>query len=266
MLLALIVVGKPTFAEAPMDHLTGLKGDYFRYESKQVGRPFHIYVRLPMDYAANPEKRYPVVYLLDGDTLFPILGANHLFLHFDENLPEAIIVGIAYGSFDPAINRRDYDFSAPAADAKPNEGGAPAFQAFLKSELLPEIDAKYRTDPVKRILFGNSRGGYFVLWSAFTDPDLFWGRIVSNPALRPGRELFFAQPTKSTRTDLGLVVSTGTRDRQPSRDNALAFFKAWEEKQDLPWRLNLQSIEGGTHAADATNVYRKAMLWLFAQR
>ena len=101
-LLALIVVGKPTFAEAPIDHLTGLKGDYFRYESKQVGRPFHIYVRLPMDYAANPEKRYPVVYLLDGDTLFPILGANHLFLHFDENLPEAIVVGIAYGSFDPA--------------------------------------------------------------------------------------------------------------------------------------------------------------------
>jgi hypothetical protein len=257
---------QPATAQSPLDHLTGLKGDYFPHESKAVGRPLHIYVRLPMEYAGNPSKKYPVVYLLDGDTLFPILAANHLFLHFDDNLPEAIVVGIAYGSFDPSINRRDYDFSAPAADAKANEGGAPAFHAFLKTELLPAIDAKYRTDPAKRILFGNSRAGYFVLWSAFTDPDLFWGRIVSNPSLRPGRELFFSQPTKGTRNDLGLVVSTGTRDRQPSRDNSLALFKAWEGKQDLPWRLNLQTIDGGTHAADATNVYRKAMLWLFAPR
>lgn len=225
---------QPAAAQSPLDHLTGLNGDYFRHESKEVGRPFHIYVRLPMDYTANPAKKYPVVYLLDGDTLFPILATNHLFLHFDEELPEAIVVGIAYGSFDPAINRRDYDFSAPAPDAKANEGGAPAFHAFLKTELLPIIDAKFRTDPTKRVLFGNSRGGYFVLWSAFTDPDLFWGRIASNPSLDPGRQLFFSPPAKASRSDLGLVFSSGTRDRPKTRDNALAFFKAWEGKRDLP--------------------------------
>jgi uncharacterized protein len=263
---SMMAIAQPTFAATPLDHLTGLNGDYFRHESKEVGRPFHIYVRLPMDYAANPEKKYPVVYLLDGDTLFPILGANHLFLHFDENLPEAIVVGIAYGSFDPAINRRDYDFSAPAVDAKANQGGAPAFHAFVKKELLPTIESRFRTDPERRILYGNSRGGYFVLWSAFTDPDLFWGRIVSNPSLDPGRELFFSQPAKARKKDLGLIFSSGTRDRPLTRNNALAFAEAWQGKDGLPWRLNLQTIEGGTHAADHTNVYRKAMLWLFAER
>jgi uncharacterized protein len=262
----LLAMSQPASAETPLDHLPGMKGDYFKHESSEVGRPFHIYVRLPMDYAQNPDAKYPVVYLLDGDTLFPILATNHLFLHFDEDLPEAIVVGIAYGSFDPAINRRDYDFSAPAADAKANEGGAPAFQAFLKKELLPMIEAKYRTDPERRVLYGNSRGGYFVLWSAFTDPDLFWGHIVSNPSLNPGRELFFRQPAASTKPGLGLVFSSGTRDRPRTREPALAFVKAWEGKTGLPWQLQPIEIEGGTHAADHTNVYRKAMLWLFGPR
>lgn len=267
---ALVLTSGPAIAKepdiGPLAYLTGLKGDYFRHDSAAVGRPFHIYVRLPADYAEHPDAKYPVVYLLDGDTLFPILAPNHLFLHFDENLPEAIIVGIAYGSFDPAINRRDYDFSAPAADAKPNQGGAPAFNRFLKEELFGKIDAAYRTDPARRILFGNSRGGYFVLWSAYTDPDSFWGRIASNPSLDPGRPLFFAAPAKGTRKDLGLVLSSGTRDRPTTRANALELAKALEPQTDLPWTFHMQEIEGGTHAADATNVYRKGMLWLFGQR
>lgn len=85
-------------------------------------------------------KQYLVIYLLDGDSLFPILATNHLFLHYDDKLPEAIIVGIAYGSFDPSINKRGFDFSAPAADANANQGGAPHFQRFLETERLPEID------------------------------------------------------------------------------------------------------------------------------
>ena len=71
---------------------------------------------------------YPVVYLLDGDSLFPMLAANHLFLTYDEQLPEAIVVGIAYGSFDPSINRRDIDFTLP---------GAAAFQVLPQDRAHP---------------------------------------------------------------------------------------------------------------------------------
>lgn len=265
-LTLLLATTQPARADVPLDHLPGLKGDYFRHMSKAVGRPFHIYVRLPPEYADEPTRRYPIVYLLDGDTLFPILATNHRFIHFDENLTEVIVVGIAYGSFDPAINRRDHDFSAPAPDAAANEGGAPKFNAFLKDELLPLIESRFRADPERRILFGNSRGGYFVLWSAFTDPDLFWGRIVSNPSMTPGRDFFFKPPAAAARRDLGLVFSSGSRDRPRTRQNALDFAKAWEGRTDLPWQLRLQTIEGGTHAADATNVYRAGMLWLFGSR
>jgi predicted alpha/beta superfamily hydrolase len=256
----------PSIQQTPLDHLPALKGDYFKLQSRSVGRPYHIYVRLPESYAADPRRRYPVVYLLDGDSLFPMLAVQHLFLGYDEQLPEAIIVGIAYGSFDPAVNRRSVDFQAPAAGVDAEKAGAPAFQQFLRSELLPAVEARYRTDPERRVLVGQSRGGSFVLYSAFTDPDLFWGRIASNPAFDPGRELFLGRPAAASKQGLGLVVTSGSRDRPALRQAALQWFNAWEKRADAPWQIKAHSIEGGTHAADIANAYRVGMLWLHGAR
>ena len=84
-------------ATVPLDYLPALKGDYFPLRSAEAGHPYHIYVRLPEGYDADPSRHYPVVYLLDGDSLFPIVAASHLFLTIDDKIPEAVIVGIAYG-------------------------------------------------------------------------------------------------------------------------------------------------------------------------
>jgi predicted alpha/beta superfamily hydrolase len=216
--------------------------------------------------ATKPERRYPIVYLLDGDSLFPVLAVHHLFLGYDENLPEAIVVGIAYGSFDPAVNHRNIDYTGPAPDVPADKAGAGAFQSFLKAELLPTVEVRYRADPQRRVLVGQSRGGSFVLYSAFSDPDLFWGRIASNPAFDPGRERFFGKAAAAARKDLRLAVLSGSRDRPALREAALQWFKAAERRDDLPWALKTHTIEGGTHAADITNAYRAGMLWLFGKR
>ena len=203
--------------------------------------------------------------MLDGDSLFPILAANHLFLHYDEDLPEAIIVGIAYGGFDRETNKRGFDFSAPAPDARDDQGGAPAFLQFLETELIPEVEGRYSADPLRRVLFGQSRGGYMVLYSAFVDPDLFWGRIASNPVLYPGRERFFGDPAPARRDDLGLVVPSGSRDREVYREPAVEWFEAWADRDDGPWALRTVSIEGATHSANSPDSYRIGMLWLFGR-
>ncbi|MCP1728568.1 putative alpha/beta superfamily hydrolase [Natronospira proteinivora] len=206
-----------------------------------------------------------MVYVLDGDSLFPILAANQLFLEYDEDLPEVIVLGIAYGSFDPSVNKRGYDFSAPAGDAEEGQGGAPAFHEFLESELMPEVEGRYRDDSSRSILFGQSRGGYMVLYSAFTALDLFWGRIASNPSFDPGRERFFSEPAAAARDDLGLVVTSGSRDFPRLREAALDWFKAWEGAEKAPWDIHPVTIDGGTHAADSPNSYREGMLWLFGR-
>jgi uncharacterized protein len=264
-----LAMGSPPLAEAqsavPLDHLPALKGGYFKLDARELGRPFHVYVRTPEAYAAKPDAKFPVVYLLDGDSLFPILAANHLFLNYDEGLPDAVVVGIAYGSFDPAVNKRGTDFTGPAEGVDPARAGAPAFHRFLETELMPEVERRFRVDPERRVLFGQSRGGTFVLYSAFTDPDLFWGRIASNPALDPGRERYFAAPAPAKRRDLGLVYVSGSRDRPDLRAGALEWFAAWRERRDTPWALRTIDLQGGTHAADAPNAYRAGMLWLFGR-
>jgi hypothetical protein len=243
-------------AAAPLDFLPALKGDYFRIDSVGVGRPFHIYVRLPAEF--DPSVKYPVVYVIDGDSLFPLLAAYHLLLNYDEGVPEAIVVGVAYGTFDPnGGNFRSTDYTAGQ--------GAPAFHSFIESELVPEIERRFPADSERRILIGQSRGGHFVLYSAFAHPDFFWARIASNPGLSPDPAVFRAEPAKARRTDLKLFVGSGSRDRPIYRAPVLEWFVDMAERKNLPWRLNAQTLEGETHAAGIVNVYRNAMLWLYAE-
>lgn len=260
-------VARPEPAAAvvtPLDHLPALRGEYFPLQSAATGRTYHIYVRLPEGYDAAAARTYPTIYLLDGDTLFPILAANHLFLTYDDGLPEAIVVGIAYGGFDPAVNRRNIDFQSPGEGVAPDAAGAAAFQRLLKTELIPEIERRHRSDGSRRVLFGQSRGGAFVLYSAVTDPDLFRGRIASNPSITPGIESLLEPAAASTRSDLTLVVTSGTRDRADLQDEAARWLAVWEARPERPWRLFGERIEGGTHAANAPDAYRRGLHRLFS--
>lgn len=268
MLMALTLVATMPTAMAqarvdvPLQYLPALAGDYFPLRSQANGQDYHVYVRLPEGYARHPEKSYPVVYLLDGDSLFPLLAPTHLFLHYDEGLPEAILVGIAYGSFDPPVNRRLIDFSSPGGDTPADEGGAPEFLAFLRDQLLPITEQRYRIDPSRRVLLGQSRAGYFVLWSALQAPDLFWGRIASNPAFTRHREALFAAPTAAESTPKLALVS-GARDEPFRVSNAVEWSTYWQARADKPWELHRFDLPQGTHAASIGEGYRQAMLWLF---
>jgi hypothetical protein len=258
-------VAQGTAAAGPIAYLPALAGDYFPLQSQAAQRLYHVFIRYPENYAAEPDRRYPVVYVLDGDSLFPLLAPQHVFLHYDEGLPEAIVVGVAYGSFAAPANARGYDFSAPASDARADQGGAPAFLRMLETELLPQVEARVRADPARRVLVGQSRSGYFALWSAYAAPDLFWGRIASNPAVTPGRELLFSLPAVAPmRRDLGVVLVSGTRDdSETRREGAREWGARWEQAADAPWSAILIELEGGTHAASIGEAYRAAMLWLF---
>jgi hypothetical protein len=127
LLVAAPAASAPSPAASPLDHLPALKGDYFSIASRATGTTYHIYIRLPLDYAEQPARRYPLITLLDGDSAFPLLAPQHLFMTIDDQTPEAILVGIAYGGFGP-VNRRSHDFGE----------GAPAFQRFLAEERLFE--------------------------------------------------------------------------------------------------------------------------------
>ena len=61
-------------------------------------------------------------------------------------------------------------------------GQGPAYQTYLKTEVLPFIENRFRADSTRRILLGHSYGGLLGAQILFTDPTLFHGYILGSPS------------------------------------------------------------------------------------
>lgn len=245
------------------DFMHGL-GDvrYHRVNSEVIGRGFHIYVRLPEGYEES-DAHYPTIYLLDGGGTFPMLAPYYRILNFGEEVPDMIIVGISYGSdtFEGG-NYRSTDFTAPSVE-RDYWGGAPRFQSYLRDELFPVIESGYRSDPERRVIFGQSIGGQFVLYTAMTDPTLFWGHIASNPALHRNLEFFLeAQADYAEAVQSKLFVGSGTEDDPRFREPAVAWMNHWRATQG-PWQLNAVDLDGHSHMSAPPAAFRQGLRWLF---
>ncbi|MBN1436109.1 MAG: alpha/beta hydrolase [Sedimentisphaerales bacterium] len=149
--------------------------------SSHVGEEYQIYVSLPIRYHSS-SKRYPVLYLLDADHLFPVAQGLVRPLECQEGIPELIVVGIAYGKLIwEGTNPRVRDYSPTFVENyRVPTGGGERFFKFLNEELIPFIDDNYRTQPDDRSIFGHSIGGCFVLYSLFRDDNPFYRHIASS--------------------------------------------------------------------------------------
>lgn len=79
-------------------------------------------------------------------------------------------------------DKRERDYTPPYMgraidDPDSPKGAGDRFLAFLKNELLPDTDRRYRTTPV-RMLMGHSRGGLLAAYSLMAEPGLFQARFV----------------------------------------------------------------------------------------
>ncbi len=282
ILSALAARGAPSgAAEAPLglDHLQGLGEVRYHYLDSQVlGRGFHVFVRLPESYREREADRFPTAYLLDGGITFPLFGAYYRYLSLGERVPDLILVGISYGTGDwRQGNLRGTDFTAPSPERE-HYGGAARFQAALRAELLPLIEGRYRSDAARRIIFGQSLGGQFALFTALTDPQLFWGHIASNPALHRNLDFFLqghavaaAVPTEdpaggrppSARPRV--FVSSAELDDERFRTPAVRWIEHWSGRQEARWDLQTVTLEGHGHFSAAPEAFRRGMAWLFGQ-
>jgi len=251
-------------------NLQGL-GDtrYFQFDSKLLGHRLHIYVRVPESSAQNPDQQYPTVYLLDGGINFPLLSSYYHYLKIAEELPAMIIVGISYGSdtFEGG-NFRSSDFTAPSQERE-WWGKAPAFQSVLKDELLPMIEQNYASNPARRIIFGQSLAGQFVLFSALTQPEMFWGHIASNPALHRNLDYFLGwkgdteMPPEATR----LFISEGEFNDSRFKQPAMEWIDYWSlPERKKPFILQVETLPGHSHLSSVTQAFRQGLLWLFSEK
>lgn len=110
-------------------------------------------------------KKYPVLYILDGQRLFP-LGVSLLksFTQFKQT-PEFIIIGIT--------NKYPNRFGHFIDDEK-------KFLTFIEKDVIPFVDNNFRTSN-ERLLFGWEYGGSFVIQTMLDRPNLFNAYLAASP-------------------------------------------------------------------------------------
>jgi predicted alpha/beta superfamily hydrolase len=125
----------------------GYLGEETVMKSSHLGEDVKLLIYLPYDYS-HSSKKYPVLYLLDGEYFMNQAAAAVQFLsdcpYIRQSLiPQLIVVGIK-------TSDRNRDFTpthVPEYEgmAFPSSGEADTFRRFLKEELMPFIEKEYRT-------------------------------------------------------------------------------------------------------------------------
>lgn len=169
LVLLLLVLKSITATASTVDRME-------RITSAVLGEEREYQVHLPDSYRWAQDRRYPVLYVLDGQTHFFHSAGSVSFLAAEGELPEMIVVALT-----STVRIRDFT-QTDWASHWVGGGGAGNFRRFLSTELIPAIDRNYRTDGF-RILSGHSAGGQFVLYCLTAEPSLFRGYIAISPSL-----------------------------------------------------------------------------------
>ena len=193
--------------------------------SKILQEKRKLWVHLPDSYRqeGSSKRRYPVVYLLDGESHFPsVVGMIHQLSTVNGNTicPEMIVVGI------PNTNRlRDLTptpgggMIPSAADSTrlKNSGGGEKFTAFIEGELIPHIDSLYPTEPYK-VFIGHSLGGLLVINTLIHHPNLFNAYVAIDPSMWWANQqlLHTAQQVIASQRYAGKVLFVGIANTMES--------------------------------------------------
>lgn len=145
-------------------------------------RKRRVWIYLPEDYAYS-RKRYPVIYMHDGQNLFDERTSAYGEWGLDEmmdTLPrrlQRIVVGIDHGGEKRLTEYNPFD-------SRFGKGEGDAYVEFVVTHLKPYIDAHYRTLPQSRYtaIAGSSMGGLISFYAALKYPKVFGAAGVFSPA------------------------------------------------------------------------------------
>lgn len=195
---------------------------YFELYSNYVRARFAIWVTVPPDYATYPDRRYPVIYLMDGNVAVPQIALYQL-LTLDPIYPirPFIHVGVGYvgeeAHYPLAFRARDL---LPPGEHIPtgiseasmqrlvelgildavgvklylhhlHHPAGDQFYAFLSEELHPRLVETYRIETHTAGLFGYSYGGLFATYVALQRSPLFHRIGVGSPGISSQKSKIF---------------------------------------------------------------------------
>ena len=165
----------------------------------QLNRHRRIWIYLPKSYGTMQNRRYPVLYMQDGQNLFNEQTAAFGEWGVDETLDslqqqtgkECIVVGIDNGEEKRLNEYAPYDFNLPSS-AEPIQAEGKQYLTFLVTTLKPYVDDHYRTkkDEQNTFIAGSSMGGLISAYAILVYPEVFSAAGIFSPSLWAAPKLY----------------------------------------------------------------------------
>jgi predicted alpha/beta superfamily hydrolase len=245
--------------------LTGNIKRHRRFPSRILGNRRDVLVYLPPGYRSSPRKRYPVLYLHDGQNVFDAATA---FAGVEWGVDETAERLIGEKLIEPLIvvavanmGERRIDEYAPtrgvidtrAKRKKRSRGLARQYGEFLMEELKPYIDQKYRTKRETEFtgLGGSSLGGLVTLAIGILYPHAFTRLVVMSPSIWwDDFAIYRLVDSIEQKPPVRIWLDTGTNE--PGWEQARELCnrlveKGWKVGDDLLY----MEAEGGDHSEGA---------------
>ncbi|HTX26029.1 MAG TPA: alpha/beta hydrolase-fold protein [Streptosporangiaceae bacterium] len=134
-------------------------------------RPLWVY--LPPGYQEDPDRRYPVVYVIQGYTGHLTMWRNRI--PFRQPFPELADAVFARAEAPPAVVVYVDAWTAYGGSQFVDSAGTGRYHSYLCDEVVPWVDGRYRTlaEPAHRAIMGKSSGGFGAMITPMLRPDLF---------------------------------------------------------------------------------------------
>jgi predicted alpha/beta superfamily hydrolase len=256
----LVLISSSAQAQAPPG-TTALK-----INSAVLGEERTILVRVPPGYETN-KQRYPVLYMTDGNA--HIGHSTVEFLAQNGRMSELIVVGITNTDRTRDLSPTHVTTTVAGGNSAlqfPTSGGADKFLKFIETELIPEIEKRYRVHPY-RILAGHSLGGLFTIHAMVSRPELFNSYVAVSPALQWDNQVavkraedFFKARKEWQAT---LFMSLG-HEPGPIEDGFFQLKQVLEKNQTKGFEWEVQQLDDEDHGSVVLRSHYLGMRKIFA--
>ncbi len=215
---------------AVVSHVVG-ELDIYRGVAGEGLLPRDIIVWTPPGYDRETARRYPVLYMHDGQNVFDA-GTSYIGVEWAVDETVARLAG--EGVIEPVIVVGLGNTQTRNDDYSPGERGE-AYMDFLVNAVKPMIDETYRTRPGRQhtLTGGSSMGGLIACMLGWNHPDVFGAVMCFSPAFKvedyPDWSLFFTQSGGEKRDVFFYVYNGGLELEQvlqPGIDDMLAFWES----------------------------------------
>jgi predicted alpha/beta superfamily hydrolase len=132
---------------------------------------------VPREFKPESDDKYDAIYILDGIRAYHYVAYD--YLRGEGFIPKRTVLVGLLGLKDTPTRFRDFTPTRTSQDS----GGADRYLQFLKTELVPIINEKYRITSERSALVGGSMGGLFVIHALLNAPTLFKSYVALDPSL-----------------------------------------------------------------------------------